>query len=234
MSLDSSHPNEKGPVLHYFTSYSSKVGTMTFVTIIVVLVRSRENFLAIFESVNICLHRRVKWSVTPNGKLCSTTKFVNRVSLRITSSVSTFTVKSSSQELWCSAISAAGCFSLWLNTSSNHSCFRDPLCKRHARYLVDFYISLGNRPSIYLDTCMYIFVSSLLVPSSFLPWSIIASAVLSGDSLLNPKQNWLNRRRRKTSAMLRYFKQSPKVILTEEKKKREPIFPIQCINVWGT
>ena len=48
-----------------------------------------------------------------NGKLCSATKFVSRVSLRITSSVSAFTVKkSSSHEVWCSAISAAGCVSL--------------------------------------------------------------------------------------------------------------------------
>ena len=160
---------------------------MAFLTIIVLLVRPQENFLVIFESGNICLHRRVKWSATANGKLCSATKFVNRVSLRITSFVSAFTVKqSSSQELWCSAIAVAGCVSMWLNASSDHSCLRDPLwclshtfCKRHARYLVDFYIPTGTRPSMYLDTCMYIFVSSLVVPSSFLSWSIIASAVLS-------------------------------------------------------
>ena len=71
---------------------------MAFLTIIIVLdsdlVRPlQENFLDIFESGNICLHRRVKWSAIANGKLCSSTKFVNRVSLQITSSVSAFTVK---------------------------------------------------------------------------------------------------------------------------------------------
>ena len=88
---------------------------MACLTIIVVLDRPQENFLAIFVSGNICLHRRVKWSATANGKLCSATKskFVNSVSLRITSSISALTVKkSSSQELRCSAISAAGCVSL--------------------------------------------------------------------------------------------------------------------------
>ena len=163
VSLHSSHRNEKGPVLHCFTSSSSKAGAMAFLTIIVVLVRPQVNFLAIFESGNICLHRRVKWSATAIGKLCSTTQFVNRVSLRITSSVSAFIVKKrSSQELWCSAISAAGCV---VSMILSHT-----LCKRHARYLVDFYIPTGTLPSIYLDTCMYIFISTLMVPSSFLPW----------------------------------------------------------------
>ena len=90
--LDSSHPNEKGPVLHCFTS-SSKAGAMAFLTIIVVLVQPQENFLAIFECGNICLQSRVKWSATANGKLFSAMTFVNRVSFRITSSVSAFTVK---------------------------------------------------------------------------------------------------------------------------------------------
>ena len=69
VSLDSSLRIEKGPVLHCFTSYSTTAGTMAFLTIIVVLVWPQDNFLAIFES--------------GNGKLCSATKFVNRVSLRI-------------------------------------------------------------------------------------------------------------------------------------------------------
>ena len=60
VSLDSSHPNEKGPVLHCFTTSSSKAGAVAFLTIIVVLdsdlVQPQENYLAIFESGNICLH----------------------------------------------------------------------------------------------------------------------------------------------------------------------------------
>ena len=73
VSLDSSHPNEKGPVLYCFTSASSKAGEMAFLTIIVILVRPQENILAIFESGNICLHRRVKCSATGNASLMSIT-----------------------------------------------------------------------------------------------------------------------------------------------------------------
>ena len=71
VSLHSSQPNEKSKILHCFTSCSSKVGAMACLTIIVVLVRPQENVLVIFESGNVCLHRRVKWSATTNGKLCS-------------------------------------------------------------------------------------------------------------------------------------------------------------------
>ena len=166
VSLDLSHKNEKGPVLRCFTSSSSKAGAMAFLTIIVVLVRPQENFLAIFESGNICLHRRVKWSATANGKLSSATKFVNIVSLRITSSVSAFTVKKivTGAVVFCDFCSRV-CFSVILQIIlASHTLF-----KRLARYLIDFYITTGTRPSIYLDTCRYIFVSSLVVPSSFLP-----------------------------------------------------------------
>jgi len=43
VSIESSHSNEKGPVLHCFTSSSFKAGAMAFLTIIVVLVRPQEN-----------------------------------------------------------------------------------------------------------------------------------------------------------------------------------------------